>query len=215
MFDGDLGDGAFFTIVNNPDDRYLANVSGGLTQNEADDADNMLYDSLKEVNGSFFKVSQTQGNVAGAATIEAFNIDQPATARALIDASGDPSDHVDITSLSVYNGSVAPANLLETTAGTSDGGLSSSITVSIDADGIASVSGLLAGYVVAWETSGTHDQVLIEATAGKFDIGAFGVSEAQTIPDHTLDFTVSLTDADGDAVSDSFQVTVDAVPFVI
>jgi len=52
-------------------------------------------------------------------------------------------------------------------------------------------------------------------TAGKFDIGAFGVSEAQTIPDHTLDFTVSLTDADGDAVSDSFQVTVDAVPFVI
>jgi hypothetical protein len=215
MFDGDLNDGAYFTIVNNPDDRYLANVSGGLTQNEADDADNMLYNSLKEVNGAFFKVSQTQGNVAGAATVEAFNIDQPATARALIDASGDPSDQVDITKLSVYNGSVDPTNLLETTAGTADGGMSSSITVSIDSDGVASVSGLLAGYVVAWETSGTHDQVLIEATAGKFDIGAFGVSEAQAIPDHTLNFTTSFTDADGDAVSDSFQVTVDAVPFVV
>jgi len=167
------------------------------------------------VGGAFFEVSQIQGNKVDSATVEAFNIDKPATARGLIAASGDPSDHVDITAVAVYNGSVDPANLLEKTVGDADGGLSNSITVSIDANGIASVSGLEAGYVVAWETSGPHDQVLVEATGGKFDIGGFGVSEAQTIPDHTLNFTTSFTDADGDSVSDSFQVTVDAVPFVI
>jgi len=215
MFDGDYHDGAYFTIINNPDDRYLANVSGGLSPNEADDADNMVFASLKEVGGAFFEVSQIQGNKVDSATVEAFNIDKPATARGLIAASGDPSDHVDITAVAVYNGSVDPANLLEKTVGDADGGLSNSITVSIDANGIASVSGLEAGYVVAWETSGPHDQVLVEATGGKFDIGGFGVSEAQTIPDHTLNFTTSFTDADGDSVSDSFQVTVDAVPFVI
>ena len=209
----DSGDGVYFTIVNDPDDGYLANVTGGLNQNEADDADNMLFASLKEVDSAFFKVSQTQGNEVEACTVEAFDITSSG-GRGLIAASG--QNHVDIVSVSVYQGSVDPLNLLETTDGSgNDGLMNANITVSIDADGIAHITGLEAGYVVAWNTGANdHDQVLIEGTAGKFDIGSFGLNEAQAIPDHTLDFTVSLTDADGDSVSDSFQVSVDAVPYV-
>ena len=209
----DPGEGVYFTIVNDPDDRYLANVTGGLNQNEADDADNMLFASLREVDSAFFGVSQTQGNEVEACTVEAFDITSSG-GRGIIAASG--QNHVDIVSVSVYLGSVDPLNLLETTDGSgADGLMSSSIEVSIDADGIAHISGLEAGYVVAWSTGANdHDQVLIEGTAGKFDIGSFGLNEAQAIPDHTLDFTVSLTDADGDSVSDSFQVSVDAVPYV-
>ncbi len=211
----DTDDAVYFTIVNDPDDRYLANVTGGLNQNEADDADNMLFGSLKEVDSAFFKVSQTQGNEVEQCSVEAFDITSSG-GRGLIAASG--QNHVDIVSVSVYLGSVDPLNLLETTDGSgNDAGLdpNDAITVWIDADGIGHVSGLEAGYVVAWDTGANdHDQVLITGEAGKFDIGSFGLNEPQAIPDHTLDFTVSLTDADGDSTSDSFQVSIDAVPYV-
>jgi hypothetical protein len=209
----DSGDGVYFTIVNDPDDRYLANVTGGLNQNEADDADNMQFDSLKEVDSAFFRVSQTQGNAVEACTVEAFNINDTVDPSDLIAASG--QNHVDLVSVSVWADEVG-GTLLETTVGGADGGDSLAINVSIDSDGIAHISGLEAGYVVSWETDGVDkfDQVLIEGTAGKFDIGGIGISEPQAVPDQTLTFDVTLSDGDNDPVTDTFDVYVDAVPFL-
>jgi len=209
----DPGDGVYFTLINDPEDAYLANVSGGLNQNEADDADNMQFDSLKEVDSAFFRVSQTQGNAVEACTVEAFNINDTADPSDLIAASG--QNHVDLVSVSVWSDKVG-GNLLETTVGGADGGGNIDIEVFIDSDGIAHVSGLEAGYVVSWETDGVDkfDQVLIEGAAGKFDIGGIGISEAQLVPDQTLTFDVTLTDGDSDPVTDEFQVYVDAAPFL-
>src|SRR5262249_32228462 len=44
--------------------------------------------------------------------------------------------------------------------------------------GVATVSGLDAGFTIAWTTSAPHDRVLIENVAGKFDIGAFDITQA-------------------------------------
>lgn len=206
----DPGEGIYFTIVNNPVDAYLANVSGGLNQNEADDADFMQFASLRDVTGSFMRVSQTQGNEAEACTIEVFNITDNATqGRALLTAA---KSHVDITYAAVYVGSVDPLNLLEDTAGFK---VDPNIEISIS-DGIVSVSGLEANYIVVWETDGVDrfDQALITGTAGKFDIGGFGLSEPQVTPDHPLNFEVTLTDGDGDTALDTFTVNIDAVPFI-
>ena len=209
----DPGDGVYFTLINNPADAYLANVTGGLNQNEADDADNMQFDSLKEVGSAFFRVSQTQGSAVEACTVEAFNITDTVDPSDLIAASG--QNHVDLVSVSVWSDAV-DGNLLETTVAGADGGQSGAINVFIDGDGIAHISGLEAGYVVSWETDGVDkfDQVLIEGTAGKFDIGGIGISEAQAVPDQTLTFDVTLTDGDDDPMTDTFQVYVDAVPFL-
>ena len=208
----DPGDGVYFTLINNPNDAYLANVTGGLNQNEADDGDNMQFASLKEVDSAFFRVSQTQGSAVEACTVEAFNIVQTADPSDLIAASG--QNHVDLVSCSVWSDEVG-GNLLETTVGGADGG-NSSIDIFIDSDGVAHITGLEAGYVVSWETDGVDkfDQVLIEGTAGKFDIGGIGISEPQEIPDQTLTFDVTLSEGDSDPVTDTFQVLVVAVPFL-
>ena len=214
----DQGEGIYFTIINDPADAFLANVTGGLDQNEADDADNMDFASLREVASAFFRVSQTQGNDEEAASIEAFNITKPADDRDILTASG--QNHVDIVKVNVWADFVG-GDLLETSTGT-DGGLDADITVTIDSDGIAHVIGLESGYVVEWITDDPstmavekHDQALITGEAGKFDIGGFGISEAQQVPDHFYDFTVKLTDADGDFVTDTFRVEIDAAPFVV
>ncbi len=49
-----------------------------------------------------------------------------------------------------------------------------------------------------------------ESTGNKFDIGAFNILEAQPTPDQKFDFTVDITDFDGDmATSNEFSIGVD------
>ena len=207
----DEGEGAYFTFIDDVVDNYLAGVPGGLTATEADYGKNLQYDDgLHETDGAFLGVSQIQAGSTAAFTLTAFLID-PNTAPQgvnLINASGVPSDAVDITSVSVYAGSIG-GTLLESFSSGSEADMTDAITISIDSNGVASVSGIDAGMVVAWTTDGDHNQVLLEATSGKFDVGFFGFSEDQVIPDQLLDFTVKLTDSDGDYTDDSFQVGVD------
>jgi len=210
----DSGEGVYFTIVNDPLDTYLANVLGGLDQNEADDADNMRFASLREVGSSFCRISQTQGSEVEAASFEAFNITST-DGRALLTNSG--TGHVDILKVQVWSGAVGASTLLEWSNGLLDGGNNANITVTIDSDGVAHVSGLETGYAVEVFTDdystgaveGVHDQLLVTGEVGKFDIGGFGTSQPQQVPDHYWDFTVQLMDSDGDYIQDTFRVTVD------
>ena len=79
---------------------------------------------------------------------------------------------------------------------------------------MATVNNCDAGFIIEWETASDHNQVLVEATGGKFDIGFFGLSEDQPTPDHSLEFEITQTDEDGDHVADIFQVNVDGFPFI-
>ena len=73
------------------------------------------------------------------------------------------------------------------------------------------------GYTFTYVTAAPHDAVQInavndpeESTGNKFDIGAFNILEAQPTPDQKFDFTVDITDFDGDmATSNEFSIGVD------
>ena len=216
----DAGEGAFFTFVDDIKDSFLANgATGGLSSTEADYAKNMLYDGgLHETSGAFIGVSQIQAGSTASMAITAYLIDPGTAPQAvdLVNASGQSGDAVSIFSVSVYQGSVDPLNLLETTDSSGqDDGMDASINVWIDGDGVAHVEGLDPGMVVAWSVDDPstlgieqHNQVLVVAEGGKFDVGLFGFSETQQIEPQTLDFTVTVTDGDGDHISDAFQVDV-------
>ena len=75
--------------------------------------------------------------------------------------------------------------------------------------GVATVTGLDEGYKIEWDTAGLHDQVHIEGTDGKFDIGRFGMTEGLPTADQQFDFTVQITDYDGDTATASFNVVID------
>jgi hypothetical protein len=51
--------------------------------------------------------------------------------------------------------------------------------------------------------------VLIEGVAGKFDIGAFAITQSNPTPDQKLDFVVRVTDGDGDFATSGFSIGID------
>ena len=209
----DPGDGAYFTFIKNPVPNYLAGAPGGLTQGEADDADFMQYTGgTLEATSAFVKIAQIQGNALATMQIAAFNIAGAPQGQALVGARG--SGQVDVTKVIVYNaagtkiedssvGGAQDPNVV-ITFGTGVGGGGNGIPV----DEVR-VSGLGAGYKVEWFTNAVHDQVLITGVAGKFDIGGFGISQAQPTPDQLLSFTAKVTDGDGDFASDSWNIGID------
>jgi hypothetical protein len=85
---------------------------------------------------------------------------------------------------------------------------SASVVVTF-ASGVATVSGLGAGYKIEWTTSAVHDRVLIADVAGKFDIGGFGINQPQPTPDQKLDFVAKVTDGDGDFATSAFSIGID------
>jgi hypothetical protein len=201
----DAGEGIYFTIVNDIVDNFLSGFEpGGLTQTEADFAANIQYDGgLKEVTGASLGVSQIQANSLAEMKLTCFNLAGAPEQAALITASGTGTVQ-NITRVFVYDETGA---LIEDTGDLLN---FNDTTVTVDLAGnTAVVGGLDAGYVVEWETAAAFDQVLVEGVSGKFDLGFFGIAEAQQVPDHFYDFTVRLTDADNDFVSDTFRVVID------
>jgi hypothetical protein len=201
----DAGDGAYFTFVKNPVANYLAGAPGGLDQGEADDADNIQYTGgTIEVNSAFTKISQLQGNSLATMEIKAFNMTGSrqgqdfATHLGLAGGSA-----VTITAVRVYN--AAGTKVEDSSLG---GAQDPNVVITI-ASGVATVSGLNAGYKIEWDTSAKHDQVLITGVGGKFDIGGFGSTQAQPTPDQKLDFVVKVTDGDGDFKTDAFSIGID------
>lgn len=184
----DKGEGAFFTFVKNP----VPNFTGtSLDANEADDADNMKFGSLLETKTGFLTISQTQGNLPNNLTITAYDVavDDSPQGQALVTAD---KVAVAITDVRVFDSA----------------GNAVTVGVSIS-EGVATLTGLRAGYRVEWDTTANHDQVLVQATNGKFDIGGFGTVEGVDTPDQLLHFTAKVTDGDGDYATDEWYVGVD------
>jgi hypothetical protein len=209
----EVGEGAYFTFVENIVDNFLAGVPGGLTATEADYGKNLQYGSLLDTSGAILGISQIQAGTLASMDLTAYSLDSAFQGTALISNRGDPGDAaIVIDHVIVYDENGAKIEDTDDLSNFDD----PTVDVVFNADGSVSVNDLDAGYHVEWETVGdTFNQVLVEATGGKFDIGFFGLSEAQEIPDQHLDFAVRLTDGDGDYVEDSLQVHVDAAPYVV
>jgi hypothetical protein len=160
MFDQD--EGAYFTFVKNPDPNYLAGAPNGLDQNEADDADNIVYTGgTIEANGGFVRISQIQGNSPATMKITAYNMADSPQGQTFVNTGLGTGTQVTITAIKVFDAS---------------GNQVANPQVTIT-NGVATVAGLGAGYRIAWTTSAPADQILIQDVAGKFDIGGFGVDE--------------------------------------
>ncbi len=210
----DPGEGAYFTFVDDVRDSFLSGVSGGLSATEADLGKNLLYDGgLHDTDGAILGISQIQAGSLASMDLTAYSLDSAFQGVALINNRGDPGDAaIVIDHVIVYDETGAKIEDTGDLGNFDDG----TVEVIFNADGSVSVNNLDAGYRVEWETVGdTFNQVLVEATGGKFDIGFFGLSESQEIPDQFLNFTARLTDGDGDHAEDSFQVHVDATPFIV
>ncbi|MEJ1938424.1 hypothetical protein WDZ92_50160, partial [Nostoc sp. NIES-2111] len=102
----DAGEGAYFTLIKKPNPSYLSGGPNGLDQNEADDADNILYTGgTLEVNSTFTKISQIQGNALATMKVTAYDIgDSPQGTAFVSGVNGLGTGTVrDITGVRVYN----------------------------------------------------------------------------------------------------------------
>jgi hypothetical protein len=202
----DPGDAAYFTFVKNPDPNF---TGLGLGSTEADDADNILYGSTLENDSAFVRIAQLQSGSAATMSIQLFNIDDSPQGVAMINARGtnaagkDP----DVTAVRVF--AADGVTLLESYAAGVEAGLSSSITISINASGVATITGFGTNNKIEWDADEDFDQTLITGVAGKFDIGGFGFSQGVDTPDQLLEFTAKVTDGDGDFASASWKVGID------
>lgn len=215
------GEGVYFVYVLDPVDGFVADRSDptGLTQNEADDFDNIQYlGGTVEADGAFFSVVQVQGNPKMAtARITAFDMDNDdprgtgamdaLEGRDLVDELfilGDPATRalgdaslVFVDEISINDG---PA-VLRSSGNTA--------TVIWNADGSVDVGGILAGDTIHFNTDGDHDLALIDGIAGKFDIGDYGLDLFNPLPDKTLSFGVKITDNDMDMATDTHSVLIE------
>jgi hypothetical protein len=171
------GNGAYFTFVNDILNDFYAGPGGTLTETEADYAKNMKYASLIESTGASIDISQiqNQSDLAGM-TITAYELSQAWQGVDLLSHRGEGSP-VTIDAVKVYASD--HTTVLESYSSGAEANLSQVINISIT-NGIASVTGLNSGYIVEWHTTSDHNQVLIQDTAGKFDLGGFGITSGSS-----------------------------------
>jgi hypothetical protein len=200
----DPGDGAYFTFVKNPVANFLAGAPNGLDQGEADDADNIQYTGgTLEVDTSFVKIAQIQGNSSATMDVKAFNIAGSPQGSSFANTGLGTGAAVAVTAVRVLN---AAGVKVEDTA--LPGAQDPNVTVTF-IGGVARVAGLNANYRIEWDTAAKHDQVLITGVAGKFDIGGFGTTQAAPTADQKLDFVAKATDGDGDSATAGFSIGID------
>ncbi len=222
------GEGVFFAYVDDPNDDFVSGIAGGLTQNEADDFDNILYSGgMVEVTGAFFSVVQVQGNPKTAtAQITAFDLaDNNLQGTDLVDElvkQGDPGTR-DLTPVLINEVTITDVNGVVQHTATLAGGDTAFVDFISQADadalpgdditnedvGTVIVSGIAAGDTISFKTAAVHDVALIDGLAGKFDIGDYGIDLFNPTPDQLLDFTVEITDMDNDTETASHSVGID------
>jgi hypothetical protein len=200
----DPGEGAYFTYIKTPVTDFLG---ANLSQTEANDSKNIQYTGgTNPATSASTTISQIQGNSLATMKITAFDIgDSPQGTAFVTGANGlGTGALVGITSVRVFNANGVKIEDSADLAHFDDPSVGETFS-----GGVATVSGLASGFKIAWTTSAAHDRVLIEGVAGKFDIGAFAITQAQPTPDQKLDFVARATDGDGDFKTASFSIGID------
>src|SRR5262249_41131786 len=166
----DPGEGAYFTYLKAPNTDFLGR---NLSQTEANNANNILYTGgTNAATSAATRISQTQGNAPATMKITAFDIAGSPQGTAFVNGADGLGTGTKPTITSV---TITHAN--GTTETETLGGPDTSAHINF-ANGTATLSGLATGHRIAWTTRAPHGRVLIEGVAGKFDIGAFEITEA-------------------------------------
>ncbi|MCD8504893.1 MAG: DUF5801 domain-containing protein [Burkholderiaceae bacterium] len=173
------GEGLFITFVNDPNPEY---TGSGLSQTEADREANIQFGSLRSVNSAYFMVSQTQPAVVDA-TVEVAAWQTNAGSGVNFISSSVINTPVAIERVRVLDGDL---NVIEDSNGSVN---SASIAIEIE-DGVATVTGVKAGYWIEYRTVNDHNRMSITnpdvakgVKAAAFDVGGFstGTIELATI----------------------------------
>jgi hypothetical protein len=211
----DPNEGTFFAYVSNPDNDMVAGVPGGLTQNSADDADNIGFVDTDPATTAEVEIVQVQGGSPADMNIKAYDIDMTAfgaggvntqaEARGFAEHPLTNADPVNVSGVRVYDDNGV---LIESWSDANFDGNYDHILDDPNVDVVftdlgggifyATVKGVQDDYAVQFDTEVEHDLALIEGVKGKFDIGGFNIVNTLETPDQKLDFTAKVTDGDGD-----------------
>ncbi|CAI8912130.1 T1SS secreted agglutinin RTX [Pseudomonas chlororaphis] len=152
-----------------------------LDQNEADEEDNIDFTAMFNAKAANFDIVQLQGGKSAVVKISAFNT-AAESGEAFIDGyAGDTV--VAITNVRVINN--ATGLVIEN----SDGSVNDASILISFTGGVATITGVKAGYQIEYTTAADHNRVLIENgaaldakgnTHADFDIGGFTLRQAST-----------------------------------
>ncbi len=127
-----------------------------LSQTEANFESNIDFTGVVNVNTVSFDVVQLQSGKSAVVKISAFSTD-PEPGVNFIGTNGyAPDDSIPITSVRVLN---SAGDVIENSDGPED---DTSILISFDANGVATITGIKAGYQIEYTTTEEHNRVLIE-----------------------------------------------------
>lgn len=171
------GEGAYFTFVGDPNLNF---TGANLSQTEADNAANIQYTGgTVEGDSGFIEVSQVQSQALTGMRITLYNINAAPQGAAFLTAAGQNAagKDPDVTAVRVY--AADGVTLLESYSGGVEQGLSNAITITI-VNGVATITGFAAGNKIEYDADEDFDQVLLEGTSGKWDIGGFGFNDTAT-----------------------------------
>lgn len=162
------GEGLYFTFVTGANPNYTV---PNLSETEADMEANILFSGLYGAKSAVFSVVQLQGEKAATLKITALSTALE-TGVNFVDGLGGAGDaKVDIASVLVRNAS--------------GDDVTSSLTI-INNGGTVTISGIKAGYSIAYDAAAAHNRVLIENTgtergsSANFDIGSFKLTDTLT-----------------------------------
>ncbi|SDH11690.1 DUF5801 repeats-in-toxin domain-containing protein [Nitrosomonas sp. Nm132] len=151
-----------------------------LDQNEADVEANIDFTSMFNARAATFDVVQLQSGKSAVVKVTALSTAAESGVN-FIDGYGNDST-IAITHVKVLQGTTV---LIDT----STGGTANGVTVAFNAAGVATISGVQAGYTIEYTTTGDHNRVLIENgaaldargnTHADFDIGGFQLLQVST-----------------------------------
>ncbi|WP_259695925.1 DUF5801 repeats-in-toxin domain-containing protein [Pseudomonas frederiksbergensis] len=153
-----------------------------LSQTEADVESNIDFTAVYNTTSANFDVVQLQGGKSAVVKISAFSTAAEPGVNFINGYAGDTP--VAITNVRVINNSTGL--VIEN----SDGSVNDpTISISFSAAGVATITGVLAGYQIEYTTTSDHNRVLIENGAAldargdnhaDFDIGGFTLAKAST-----------------------------------
>lgn len=156
-----VDEGIYFTFVTGADSNYLV---PNLSETEADVEANISFSDVYEAKGATFSIVQLQGDKAATVQITAIHTELE-TGIGFVDGLGDADDTpVEITSVIVRD------------AAGSD--VTSTVTVE-NSGGIVTITGVVAGHFISYETNSDHNRLLVEnvgterGTAASFDVDGF------------------------------------------
>jgi Domain of unknown function (DUF5801) len=163
-----------------------------LDQNEADLEANIDFTGMFGARTADFDVVQLQSGKSAQVRISAFSTAVESGVDFIRNDANPNSGYYNDTPVAIGSVRVLDANgaVLETSnASGGDGGQNATINVSINAQGVAFITGVKAGYTIEYTTTDDHNRVLIENgaattatgnTHADFDIGGFRLTQVAT-----------------------------------